>query len=100
MLEIVPTELLVSASKLLERGASRAMSAGAKRAKAKKRGQKCGLKEISQEARGLWIDREFLRRHMNPVPKFVRTNSPDVDCDLDRYLELADTLLKAKAEDQ
>ena len=60
-----------------------------------KRGQNSGLKRISQEAHGLWIDREFLRRHMNPVPKFVRTKGPDAERDLDRYLALADTLLKA-----
>jgi len=66
----------------------------------KKRGQKSGLKEISQEARGLWIDREFLSRHMNPAPKFVHTDSPVTECDLHRYLKLANTLLKAKAEGQ
>lgn len=76
------------------------MSAGTKRAKAKKRGQKSEIKQISQEARGLWIDREFLRRHMNPVPKFVRTDSTEAEPDLDRYLELADTLLNSNKEER
>lgn len=75
------------------------MSAGTKRAKAKKRGQNSGIRQISQEAQGLWIDREFLRKHMNPVPKFVRTDITEAERDLDRYLELADTLLNTKKQE-
>ena len=75
------------------------MSAGTKRAKSKKRGQNSGIKQISQEAHGLWIDREFLRRHMNPAPKFVRADNTEPECDLDRYLELADMLLNTNKEE-
>jgi hypothetical protein len=75
------------------------MSAGTKRAKAKKRGRNSGIKQISQEAHGLWIDREFLRKHMNPVPKFVRPDSSHAERDLNRYLELADTLLNTNTEE-
>ena len=75
------------------------MSTGTKRAKVKKRRQNSAIKQISQEAHGLWIDREFLRRHMNPAPKFVRSDSTEAERDVDRYLELADTLLNTSSEE-
>jgi len=72
------------------------MSTGAKRAMAKRVGPNSIRKQIPQDAHGLWIDRELLRRHMNPVPKFVRSDEPVDRQNASRYLELADTLLGMK----
>ena len=74
------------------------MSTGTKRGKVKKRRPNSVLKEISEGAHGLWIDREFLCRHMNLAPKFVHNNSADADHELERYLELADALLNTNGE--
>ena len=73
------------------------MSIGAKRAKAGGRGPNSTAKKTPQDAHGLWIDRELLRRHMNPVPKFVGSQEPADEQDGSRrYLELAATLLRTK----
>jgi len=69
------------------------MAASAKRAKSKPRAPAFGGKRIPQETPGLWIDREVLRRHMNPLPKVVLSLQPSGN--VDRYLELADALLQA-----
>jgi len=52
--------------------------------------------QLPQDGTGLWIDRELLRRHMNPLPKVVLSLQPSDQHDARRYLELADTLLEAK----
>ena len=76
------------------------MSTGAKRARAGKKGQNAGSGKVPQDGRGLWIDRELLRRHMNSVPKFVPSTDPGEQPDVSRYLELADALLEATDQRQ
>ena len=71
------------------------MAPSAKRVKGKRRAPTLGGKRIPQETPGLWIDRELLRRHMNPLPKVVLPLQPSDQGDVDRYLELADALLQA-----
>lgn len=72
------------------------MSASAKRAKSKRRLSNPEGKGIPQQATGLWIDYDLLRRHMNPLPKFVSIAEPDDRHDISRYLKLADALLQEK----
>ena len=72
------------------------MATGAKRAKAKGQSPNSKAQKTPQDARGLWIDRELLRRHMSPLSKFVRSAEPGDQQDVSRYLELADTLLGTK----
>lgn len=69
------------------------MPAGTKRAKARRQSRNSAF-DLPQGARGLWIDRDLLRRHMNPVPKAVLRDAPVTEHKVNRYLELADTLLK------
>ena len=71
------------------------MHTGTKSPIARKRRGKRSPNRVPQEAHGLWIDRDLLRRHMNPLPNFVRTAEPADQHDVSRYLELADTLLQA-----
>ena len=72
------------------------MAAGTKRARAGNKGHSASCKQVPQGGRGLWIDRELLRRHMNPLPKFVHSADPRERNDGSRYLELADTLLETR----
>ena len=72
------------------------MLAGAKRAKARGRRANSTSGTTPQDAHGLWIDRELLRRHMNPLPKFVQSTEHADEQNVTRYLELADTLLGTK----
>jgi len=72
------------------------MGAGTKRAKLEKRDPKSETRKIPQEGRGLWIDHQLLRRHMSPLPKFVESSLKSDQSNMNRYLELADTLLKAE----
>lgn len=75
------------------------MAASAKRAKSKRRAPTFGGKRIPQGTPGLWIDRELLRRHMNPLPKVVLPLQPSDQGGIDRYLELADTLLQTDRQE-
>jgi len=72
------------------------MATGAKRAKAKRQLPTSRSQKTPQEARGLWIDRELIRRHMSPLSKLVPSAQPSDPQDVSRYLELADTLLGTK----
>jgi len=72
------------------------MAMGAKRATAKGQLPNSRAQKAPPEARGLWIDRELLRRHMSPLSKFVPSAETSDQQDVSRYLELADTLLGTK----
>jgi len=76
-----------------DRGVSVIMAMGAK---AKGQLPNSRAQKTAQEARGLWIDRELLRRHMSPLSKLVPSAQPSDPQDVSRYLELADTLLGTK----
>lgn len=69
------------------------MSTGTKRARAGKKGQNAESGKVPQDGRGLWIDHDLLRRHMSSLPKFVHSAEPTDEQRVNRYLELADTLL-------
>lgn len=78
------------------------MATGTKRAKAKRRSPNTEIKghsRLPQHGSGLWIDHALLRRHMNPLPKLVLSNQNAESHDVTRYLELADTLLDVRDQE-
>jgi hypothetical protein len=79
------------------------MATGTKRATPKRRSPNAetkGDRRLPQDGAGLWIDRDLLRRHMNPLPKLALNTQPADSHDVTRYLELADAVLGAKDQQE